>query len=81
MIKEMVLGQLRLQLSQMAAKEVLDGKLNSPASLNAISNRLIPGLRNSPLTGGSIKMLKITDEDLRGVFRGVLEDLNIEIVE
>lgn len=79
-MKETFLGMLKQQIQADATKEVAEGKLKSPVSLDEVCERLIPKLRKNIMTSGTLKMLKITDDDLRGVFKEVLECLSLEVV-
>lgn len=78
-VKNSFLGGLKGQLYQNSLKDVAKGRLKSPADLGAISNRLTPALRKNVLTGSVLRTLKVTDEELKEVYRDVLHQLGIEI--
>ncbi len=77
--KTLFLGSLRERLVRQAVDELISGKLTSPTSLDEVCDRLTPAMRKNPLTGRVLKMLGVTDEDLRDVFRNVLTEVGIEI--
>ena len=79
-MKEYFLRTLREQMRQDALKDITTGKLRSPADLDEICGRLTPKLRNDSLTGDVLKALDVTDDDLRSVYRSVLQEVGIEVV-
>ena len=77
--KETFLGLLREQLRQLALSELASGKLASTASLDEVSNRVLPVFRRNPLTASVLKSFRVTDEDLRELLRNVLIDVGVEL--
>jgi len=77
--KDAFLGVMREQLEQLAVSELASGKLKSPASLDEICGRVIKAWRKNPLTGGGLKALGVTDEELRELIKGALTDVGVEL--
>lgn len=79
--KDALLGGLREQMKRQSLKELAEGKLKSPVSLNEVCDRLIPAMRSNSATGMTLSTLKIEDKELRSVIRGALEDAGVEVKE
>jgi hypothetical protein len=77
--KDAFLGVLIEQLKQLAVSELASGKLKSPANLDEICGRVTKAWRRNPITGGGLKALKVTDEELRDVIKAALTDVGVEL--
>jgi hypothetical protein len=77
--KDAFLGVMREQLKQLAVGELASGKLKSPANLDEICGRVTKAWRRNPVTGGGLKALKVTDEELRDLLKDVLAEVGVEL--
>jgi len=78
-VKRALLGALGTQLEQQAASELAEGKLVSPTSLDEVCNRIIPALRDNPVTGGTLKALGVKDSELRSLLEAAFIKVGVEL--
>ena len=80
-LKKAILGSIKGRLIIETTQEVAEGKLKSPADLDDICRRLIPALRKNVLTGSTLKVSGVKDDDLRQLFKEVLDEVGISYIE
>lgn len=75
-LKASLLGMLREQIRSDTQAQIDSGDVKlEKINLDDACDRIIPALKGNPGTAIAMKTAGITDEDLRNVLTGVLEDL------